>query len=186
MMYPVLKKTHNKPHKKTKTTNKKGTGLQRAGPKKTLTDTRTELKPKVLAIVHEGSSYVASLWLERGFPGHTGGALHVSVLCHCRSIARHGSHTAGVKGAGSHFHTWPGSFISKTTGGTATFQVLSGSTTASSVFPGEEQVYPRLAECYCHTRHQRTLTHLCPFNSYGPLRECRMSHLSAALLSPPL
>ena len=43
MTYRVLKKTHNKPHEET--TNKKGAGLQRAGPK-TLTGTRTELKLK--------------------------------------------------------------------------------------------------------------------------------------------
>lgn len=108
---PCSKKNTQQTTQKNKTTNKKGAGLQRAGPK-TLTDTRTELKLRVLAILHEGSSYVACLWLEPGFPGHAGGALHVSVLCHSTSIARHGSHTAGVKGAGSHFHTWPGSFIS--------------------------------------------------------------------------
>lgn len=74
------------------------------------------------------------------------------------------------------------------TGGAVIFKVPSRSRIQSSVFQSEEWVpgAPPMAKCYPHTPPQRTLTHWCPFNTHGLLRECRTSHLSATVLLPSL
>lgn len=129
---------------------------------------RTRLKIRVLTMVSEGSG---------GGWGLTATTVEFSVfqglICHSTSTVKHGSLHSGSRARAAISTLSPAHPSTIWQVGQMSFKAPSRSMFKSGVFQNEKRVpgVPPMAQCYPHTQHQMTVTHLCPFQLLWPFWE---------------